>query len=222
MQTHFDKDLSTLKEKLLIMAAHSESAVNQAVKSLVERDEDLAFKVRGGDNIVDRFEIEVDEMAIALLAKAPLASHLRLITVAMKISHNLERVADEATTISRRAIKLAREAPLNLDVDIPVMAEKALKLLKDSLDAFVKQDSRAARDVIPRDKEVDKMHKGLQKTLAARMMASPETVARCLHLMVVAKSLERIADHATNIAEEVVYLCEAADIRHIDRRTSQT
>ena len=220
MQTHFEKELESLKEKLLVMASHVETAVNRAVKSLVERDDELAREVRGNDNVIDQFEIDVDEMSINLLAKAPLASHLRLITVAMKISHELERVADEATTISRRAIKLNHEAPLKLDADIPAMADKALKLLKDALDSFVSQDSANARAIIPRDKEIDKIHKELQKTLAAHMTGHPEAVARCLHLLVVAKSLERIADHATNIAEEVVYLCEAQDIRHTLQATS--
>lgn len=214
MQTHFEKELEALKEILLVMASHAETAVNRAVKSLVERDDALAMDVRGGDSIIDQFEKDVDEMAINLLAKAPLASHLRLITVAMKVSHDLERVADEATTISRRAIKLNREAPLKLEVDISGMAKKALALLKDALDAFVKQDSKKARAVIPRDKEIDRLHKQLQRDLADHMIKNPENITRCLHWLVVAKSLERIADHATNIAEEVVYLCEAQDIRH--------
>ncbi len=214
MQTHFEKELDSLKEKLLVMASHAENSVNRAVTALVERDDALAMEVRGGDSVIDQFEKEVDEMAITLLAKAPLASHLRLITVAMKISHDLERVADEATTMARRAIKLTREPPLKLGVDITGMAKKALALLKDALDSFVKQDSKNARAVIPRDKEIDRFHKQLQRGLADYMTKNPETIARCLHWLVIAKSLERIADHATNIAEEVVYLCEAQDIRH--------
>ena len=165
--------------------------------------------------VLDRFEVEVDEMAIQLLAKAPLASNLRLITVAMKVSQNLERVGDEAAKIANRARDLSQEPPLKLVVDIPRMANLALQMLKAALDSFVNHDPAAARAVIPRDKEVDALHKQIYRQLAQQMIESPDTIARCLNLMVVSKSLERIADHATNVAEEVVYLCEAQDIRHM-------
>src|SRR6266853_5423382 len=193
---HFEQEIAALKETLLPMASLAEAAVNKAIKALVKRDDDLARIVKEEDNAIDRLEIELDDMAINLLSKAPLASHLRLITVAMKISHDLERVADEATTISRRAIQLNREAHLKLEVDISGMAKKALALLKDALDAFVKQDSKNARAVIPRDKEIDRLHKQLQRDLADYMIKNPESITRCLHWLVVAKSLERIADHA--------------------------
>ncbi len=153
-------------------------------------------------------------MAIHLLAKAPLASDLRLITVAMKISQNLERVGDEASKISNRARELSQEPPLKLTLDIPKMAAIALEMLKASLDAFVNNNATAARALIPRDKEVDALNKQIYRQLADHMIANPDSITRCLSLMIVAKSLERIADHATNVAEEVVYLCEAEDIRH--------
>jgi phosphate transport system protein len=143
-----------------------------------------------------------------------LAGDLRLIAVTMKISQNLERVGDEATKIAKRARDLSQEAPLKLAVAIPQLAELALHLLHASLDAFVNQDAPAARALIPQDKQVDALNKDIHRQLADQMIADAETVTRCLHLMVVAKSLERIADHAKNVAEEVVYLCEAEDIRH--------
>ncbi|HZT21477.1 MAG TPA: phosphate signaling complex protein PhoU [Verrucomicrobiae bacterium] len=214
METHFETELDNLKQQLLAMAGHAETAVNRAVEALMQRNRDLALKVRADDDIIDHFEIEIDEMVIHLLTKAPLASHLRLVTVAMKISQNLERIGDEAAKIAKRARDLAQEPPLNITLDLPRMAALALAMVKEALDAFVQYDSSAARAVIPRDKEMDVLHKQVQQILADHMMAHPETIARCLHWIVAAKSLERIADHAKNIAEEVVYLCEAQDIRH--------
>jgi phosphate transport system protein len=214
---HFEQELARLKERLLSMGSHAELAVKKAVEALVNRDHELAVRVRADDEAIDRLEIEVDEMAIQLLAKAPLASDLRLITVAMKISQNLERVGDETTTIARRAQDLCRELPLKLDVDIPQMAKLADQMLKSALDAFVNQDPAAARALIPQDKPIDLLNKHIQRQLAEQMAADPGTITRCLNLMVITKSLERIGDHAKNVAEEVVYLCEALDIRHKGR-----
>src|SRR5262245_9147005 len=129
MQTHFEKELGELKERLLLMASHANAAVKNAVKALVDRDDDLARKVIEDDDRLDRFEVEIDEMAIILLSRAPLATDLRLITVAMKISHDLERVGDEATTISRRSLELSQEPQLKPYVDLPRMAQMALDML---------------------------------------------------------------------------------------------
>ena len=214
MERHFDQELNALKERLLTMASHAESAVNQSVQALTQRDLSLALRVKEGDSVIDQFEIEIDDLAIHLLSKAPLASDLRLVTVAMKISQNLERVGDEAAKIAKRARDLSGEPPLKLALNLPKMATLALAMLKAALDAFVQRDPAAARALIPRDKEVDALHKEIQRLLTEQMTKDAETIKRCLHLMIAAKSLERIADHATNIAEEVVYLCEAADIRH--------
>src|SRR5271169_2329392 len=134
MTIHFENELAGLKEKLLIMASHAEAAVTRAIKSLVERDDELARKVMGDDVIVDQLEIEVDELAIQLLSKAPLATDLRLITMTMKISNHLERVSDEATTIARRSLELSLEPQLKPYVDIPRMAAMALDMLKEALD----------------------------------------------------------------------------------------
>jgi phosphate transport system protein len=211
---YFLTELAGLREKLLLMASYAESAVRGAVQAVVTRDHELALRVRQEDEALDRFEIEVDELAINLLAKAPLASDLRLIAVAMKISQNLERVGDEATKIAKRARDLSQEPPLKLVVDIPQMANLALQMLKSALDAFVNHDPAAARALIPQDKQVDAMNQEIHRLLATHMSQSPDSISRCLNLMVVAKSLERIADHAKNVAEEVVYFCEAQDIRH--------
>ena len=213
--THvFEQEMNELKEKLLTMASQAESATSRAIQALVERDDDLARRVQEDDAVLDRFEVEVDETSIGLLAKAPLASDLRLIAVAMKISQNLERVGDEATKIARRSIDLSQEPQLKPYVDIPRMATMALSMLKEALDAFVNRNPEKARTIIPRDKEVDSVNKQLHRELASFMVENPATITRSLHLMVISKSLERIADHAKNIAEQVVYLYEARDIRH--------
>jgi phosphate transport system protein len=209
-----DMDLDQLKQKLLTMASHAEIAVNEALRALIERDYDLALRVKESDNVIDHLEVEIDEMAIHLLAKAPLASDLRLVTVAMKISQNLERVGDEATKIAKRARDLSQEPPVKIVVDLPRMAKLALDMLKAALDAFVNRDPVAARALIPRDKEVDGINKQITNQLAQHMVENPDAIKRCLNLITISRSLERIADHATNVAEEVVYLYEAQDIRH--------
>ena len=211
---HLNMELGELKQKLLTMASHAETAVNESVRALVERDYDLAVRVKDADNVIDRFELEIDEMAIQLLAKAPLAGDLRFVTVAMKISQNLERVGDEATKIAKRARDLSGEPPVKLNLDLDRMVRLSLDMLKAALESFVNRDSTAARAIIPRDKEVDALNKEISNLLADYMVANPDAIRRCLSLIVVSKSLERIADHAKNMAEDVVYLCEALDIRH--------
>ncbi len=207
-------ELGELKQKLLTMASHAEAAVNESIRALVERDYDLAVRVKENDAVLNQFEIEIDDMVIHLLAKAPLASDLRFVTVAMKISQNLERVGDEASKIAKRARDLSQEPPVKLNLDLPRMTRLALEMLKGALDSFVNRDSSGARAIIPRDKEVDALNKDFNQQIAQHMMENPDTIKRCLSLIVVSKSLERIADHAKNVAEEVVYLCEAQDIRH--------
>jgi phosphate transport system protein len=215
MQRHFDQELARLKDSLLAMGSYASTSVTKAIRALIERNDPQAEEVKVEDSILDRYEKEIDEMAITMLAlKSPLASDLRLITVAMKISHDLERVGDEATTIARRALELNQEPQLKPYVDIPRMAELGLSMLRDSLDAFIQRDPLKARAVIPRDKEVDLLNKQLHRELISFIVENPAAITRCLNLMVISKSLERIADHAKNVAEEVVYLYEARDIRH--------
>ncbi len=214
MENYFEAGLDDLRQKLLTMASHAETAVNQALQALVQRDHDLALRVKENDRIIDQFEVEIDELVIQLLTKAPLATNLRLVTVAMKISQNLERIGDEATKIAKRARDLSQEPPVKINLDLPRLARMALDMLKAALDAFVNHDSAAARALIPRDKEVDALNREIHQTLAQHMVENPDTIGRCLHLMVVSKSLERIADHAKNVAEDIVYLYEAQDIRH--------
>ncbi len=214
MESNTEAGLELLKQKLLTMASHAETAVNEALQALQQRDSDLAMRVKENDRAIDQYEVEIDDLVINLLTRAPLASNLRLVTIAMKISQDLERVGDEATKIAKRARDLAQEPPVKIVLDLPRMAQLALDMLKNALDAFVNRDSAAARAIIPRDKEVDALNKQVHNALAQHMVANPDTIARCLHLMVVSKSLERIADHATNVAEDVVFLYDGQDIRH--------
>lgn len=220
--THFTEEMSKLKETLLAMASHAESAVARSMRALVERDDALAQQVIDDDNILDQFEIEIDDIAIHLLAKAPLATELRLITVAMKISQNLERVGDEACSIARRTLDLGREPQLKPYVDLPRMAAMSLEMLRDALTAFIERQPERARAVVPRDQQVDDLNRQLHRELSSFMIERPATISRCLALMVISKSLERVADHATNIAEEVVYLYEAKDIRHAGLKPNET
>jgi len=220
--THYSEEMTRLKESLLAMASHAESAVSRAVRALVERNDELARDVQRDDSILDQFEIEIDDTALHLLAKAPLATDLRLITVAMKVSQNLERVGDEAVTISRRAIDLGTEPQLKPYVDLPRMATMSLEMLRDALSAFIDRNPEKARGVVPRDHDVDDLNRQLHRELSSYMVERPTTITRCLHLMVISKSLERIADHAQNIAEEVVYLYEAKDIRHANPKSDET
>ncbi|MDE3066553.1 MAG: phosphate signaling complex protein PhoU [Verrucomicrobiota bacterium] len=214
MENYFEAGLEELRQKLLTMASHAETAVNQALQALLQRDYELALRVKENDRVIDQFEVEIDELVIHLLTKAPLASNLRLVTIAMKISQNLERIGDEAAKIAKRARDLSGEAPVKINLDLPRLARMALDMLKRALDAFVNRDSAAARALIPRDKDVDALNKEIHHALAQHMVDNPDTIGRCLHLMVVSKSLERIADHAKNVAEDIVYLYEAQDIRH--------
>lgn len=212
--SHFETELDALKKRLLVMANHAQTAVSRALQALLERNDGLALEVKKSDRIIDQLELEIDDLGIQKLARAPLATDLRLVTVVTKIAHNLERIGDEAAKMARRAADLCQEPPISIELDIPATAACALDMLKAALDAFSQRDSTLARSVLPRDKEVDLLNMQTHRILAQFMAEHPDTIKRCLHWMVISKSLERIADHATNIAEDVVYLCEAQDIRH--------
>jgi phosphate transport system protein len=220
--THHEKELSELKQRLLNMGSRAELALAQAIEALVNRDASLARQVRDGDIAIDQLEVQIDDQAVRLLSHAPLASDLRLVLVIMRTSQNLERIADEACKIANRARDLAQEPPLKVAVDTPRMARQVLDMVKRALDAFVRGDVEAARVVIPLDKDVDALHKEYADVLVTSMIQDPATIQRGLHYLTVIKRLERIADHAKNIAEEVVYLREAQDIRHAAKLATAT
>ena len=192
------------------------------MRALIERDDALSRQVEEDDNILDQFEIEIDDLAIHLLAKAPLATDLRFTTIAMKTSANLERIGDEAVTIARRAVELNTEPQLKAYVDLPRMAEMAMAMLHEAITALVNRDADKARQVVASDSAVDDLNRQVHRELASFMVEKPATITRSLKLMVISKSLERIADHATNIAEQVVYLLEAVDIRHSEKKAHES
>jgi phosphate transport system protein len=212
---HFDTDLKTLKSRLLGMAALVEERVHMAIRGLVERRVELVEKVIAGDRDINALQIEIDDRCLKLLAlQNPMASDLRLITAAMKINADLERIGDQAVNIGEHSLRLLRLPLLKPLIDIPRMAEMAEGMVRGSLDAFVRKDALLAREILARDDEVDNLKDQLFRELLTYMMADPATIERALALILVSRSIERIADHATNIAEDVIFLVEAKDVRH--------
>jgi len=212
---HFEDDLRALKNRLLSMGALVEERARQAVQALMERRMELAEQVIAGDQEVNDLQIEIDDRCLKLLAlQQPMASDLRLITAAMKINADLERIGDQAVNIAENANQLLSQPPLKPLLDLPRMAEIAQQMTRDSLDAFVHRDSALARKVLERDDEVDQLKDQNFRVLLTYMMADPGTIERALGLILVSRNLERIADHATNIAEDVIFLVEAKDVRH--------
>jgi len=212
---HFDEELNLLKEKLLSMASLAESMIYKAVKSLSERDETLFEVVNQGEKMVNYLQIEIDELCLKLLAlKQPMATDLRFITSAMKINSELERIGDLAVNIIQRAEVLIKQPQLKPLIDIPRMAELTQKMVKDSLDAFIKRDVNLARSILTRDDEVDGLKDQVFRELLTFMLSDQSTIPRALELILVSRHLERIGDHATNIAEDVIYLVQGKDIRH--------
>jgi phosphate transport system protein len=214
-QTHFQKELDELKENLLGMAAIVEEAIRDSVQSLVKRDSDLAQKAFGFEDRINKMEIAIDEMCLKLLAlRQPMAADLRFITSAMKITTDLERMGDQAVNIAERAISLNQEPQLKPYIDIPKMAEITQSMVKDVLDAFVNRDPKLARSVCERDDLVDGLNDQVFRELLTYMYGDSQTIGRAIHLMIVCRCLERIADHATNIAEDVIFLVDARVIKH--------
>lgn len=214
--TVFDEELQHLKEKLLKMGSLVEDAIKNSVLSLVERDNDLARRIIDNDRLVNTLDVEIDEESIRLVAlRQPMAGDLRFITTAMKITTDLERMGDLGVNIAERALELNQEPILKPYIDIPKMREIAQGMTRDALDAFVRKDKKLAMDVIMRDDEVDELKHSVLQELAFFMVQDPTTVTRAMKISFVAQYLERIADHATNIAEMVIYLIEGKIIRHM-------
>lgn len=215
METYFQKELEELKESLLKMATLVQEAIRYAIQSLVERDSELAQKTFKGEDRINHLEIEIEDMCLKLLAlRQPMAVDLRFITAAMKIITDLERMGDQAINIAERAISLNQEPQLKPYIDIPRMAEIAQSMVKDVLDAFVNRDSKLARSVCERDDLVDGLNDQVFRELLTYMISDPRTITRAVHLMIVCRCLERIADHATNIAEDVIFMVDALVIKH--------
>ena len=214
-QRHFDEELAELKTKLLRMAGQAEDQIDKALTALVTRDSALAREVIERDRQVNALDVEIDEESIRLLAlHQPAARDLRLVTTAMKIATELERISDLAENVCERAIELNEEPQLKPYIDIPMMGNMARMMVKQSIDAFVKDDSQLARKVLTDDDFVDDLMEQLFRELLSFMLEDTRTISRAIRLSFIAKYLERMADHATNIAELVVYLVEGKIIRH--------
>jgi phosphate transport system protein len=215
MSQVFETQLAKIRETLLMMSSLTDRNMSLAMKALVDRDEKLADSVEAEDSQIDQLEITVDEMVITYMAThGPVATDCRFMLAASKISSNLERIGDQATTIARRSRELNREPLLKPLIDIPLMADIAQDMLRDSLTAFIDANADLAQEIIARDKSVDDINRQLARELTTYMIENPKTITRCLNLMIVAKCLERVADHASNIAEDVFYLYQGRDIRH--------
>ena len=215
MERHFEHQIDDLKRELLLMSGRAETIIRKAVTALDRRDVTLADEVIAEDRAIDRMEIDIEERCVQLLAlQQPLARDLRLVTSALKISNDLERVGDHAVNIAgcARTIALAPQAPQ--PTDLPELAEKAIGMLRDAIEAFVRQDAEAARRLVLRDDEVDGLNRHLFADLMGLMIREPQQVERAMTLVLVGRNLERIGDLATNIAEEVVFIAEARIIKH--------
>ncbi|HET6365167.1 MAG TPA: phosphate signaling complex protein PhoU [Nitrospirota bacterium] len=211
-----EQDLERLKERILKMGGFVEDAIKKSIKALVERDRNLAIEVIDGDAIINNFDVEIEEECIRFLAIwQPTGSNLRFVTTAIKIITDLERMGDLAVDICERGIELLDEPPLKPYIDIPRMAEAAQKMLKDSLDAFVAKDPDLALSVCEADDFVDNLNQQIFNELLLYMLKDPKNISRAVRLTYITKYLERVGDHATNIAEMVVYMVKGKVIRHM-------
>ncbi len=215
MERPFDEELKSLKEKLLEMAARAEEQIVLAVRALKDREEKLACQVLEREEAVNLLDIEIDGMCMRLLAlRQPLATDLRFITSAMKISSDLERIGDLAVNIAERTQDLLKQPELKPLIDIPRMAELAQAMVRDALNAFIQGDDVLARDVCLRDDQVDQLNDQVFRELLTYMMQDPGTISRAVDLILVGRHLERIADHATNVGEDVIYMVKGKTIKH--------
>ena len=217
MRRFFDAELETFRSHLILMGETAVRQVRDALRALVEGDSALARSVFVADDELDTLEVKIDNEAVRFMnLRAPIASDLRLVIVGMKAGHDLERVGDEASNIAKRAIKLSAEPPLKPYVDIPRMTEITMEMLRDALDCLLQGDEAKALAVCKRDVEVDNLNRQVYRELTSFMVENPETISRAIELMFISKSIERIADHATNIAEETIFLFRGKDVRHTD------
>ena len=215
MPRHFHEELEALKQTLLAMGGLVEDQIRRVMRALTERDDALAQEVIDRDRQVNTYDVEVDEQCVELLAlHQPAAGDLRFITTAMKIVTDLERIGDQAVNIGQRVLELNREPQLKPYIDLPRMAARAQAMVKESLDAFVARDTDLARRVCAEDAEVDALKEQIFRELLTFMMEDPRTIPRAIRLILISRFMERVADHATNIAEMVIYLVEGKMVRH--------
>jgi phosphate transport system protein len=211
----FDEALASLRNNVLMMAGLTERSLDRAMKGLFQRDDNLCATAIADDEEIDQLEKQIDKDGVDILLRfQPVASDLRRVVSAMKLSSNLERMADQATNIARRARKLNRHPPLpEMELIVP-MHEQAISMFKDSIDAYVREDVELGRAIVPRDEKLDELNRVASRRLIQRMAEDPDQLRGYLNLMFIARHLERVGDHATNIAEDAVYAAAAEDIRH--------
>lgn len=215
MDRPFDEELRELRKKLLHMAAQVEESIVLSVRSLKERKEELTREVLRNEDLINQFDLAIDEIGLRLLAlRQPMAADLRFISSAMKIASDLERIGDLAVNIAERTLELIKSPLLKPLIDIPEMARLAQAMVKDALHAFVDKDESLARSVCERDDEVDNLNDQVFRELLTYMMGDRETIPRAMGLLLVSRHLERMADHATNIAEDVIYMVSGKIIKH--------
>ena len=214
-ERRLDQDLDRIRQSLLKMGGMVEGMVSKATQSLLERKIELSQEVIAGDRAVDQLEIEIDEVCHSVLAmKQPTAGDLRFLVAVMKINSDLERIGDSAVNIAQSVEQLSDQPPLKPYIDLPRMSQLVQTMVRQSLDAFVRRDAPLAIEVCKADDAVDGLYKQIFRELLTYMIEDPKTVSRALHLLLISRNLERIADHATNIAEDVIYYVEGRDIRH--------
>jgi len=212
---HFHDELSAVKVRLLTMSGEAEAALGLAVEALLERDADKARQVIANDRAIDNMEMEVEEQCINLLAlQQPMARDLRMLTSALKIANDLERVGDHAVNIAQSAERLAEARAIAPEPEIVEMARLSREMLSDALEAFIRGDAQGGRDVCLRDDKVDALHRSVFRILLTHMMEDPHTISTGMELFLVSRNLERVADLATNIGEDVVFLVEGKSIKH--------
>jgi phosphate transport system protein len=212
---HFDSEMQALKSQLLIMGGLVENRIHRAVDALISRKGEEAQQIIQADVEINDLQIEIDDRCLRILAtQTPVASDLRFIAAAMKINSDLERMGDQAVNIAQNTLKCIDQPPLKPFIDLPRMASLAQEMTRDALDAFVRKDAELARNVLRRDDVVDDLKDQIFRELLTYMMADPGTIERALALILISRNLERVADHATNIAEDVIFLVEAKDVRH--------
>lgn len=218
---HFDQELEQLKAKLLEMSALVESAIYRSVQGVVEKNAALAEQVMRNEARINQLEIEVDDLAISLLAlQAPMAADLRLVTAAIKINNDLERMGDLSVSIAQSALALMKDPVIRPLIDIPHIAGLAQGMVRKALDAFVNRDPELARSVLASDDAVDNMRTASYHELISFMEKNPNQISQALYLLSTVRNLERIADHATNIAEDVLFLVKGIDVRHHNEEQS--
>jgi len=220
MERHFERSLEELKERLLWMGSLAERAVHQAVHAVLDADEKLALVVLKEENAINELQIEIDDRVVQLLALQQLmAADLRFVLAIARINNDLERIGDQAVNIAHSATRIVRHPRVKPYVDLPRMGELAEKMMRDSLDSLVRRDIELARSVLSRDDLVDQLRDQIFRELLSYMMGDSSVVFPAFELILVAKNLERIADHATNIAEDVIYMVAGSDVRHpaVDR-----